>query len=173
VNRRFRLGPVLRARQAQEDLSRSAVIQARVEAVSATAMVKRRQLELAGADAPNEGTARAMVAGMVARQSLAAGLAAAHQLVADTEEIVAARNADLADAAKRRRAVELLAERHAEAVRAADLAADQRNLDELAVTSRARNAARGLDGATERRANSMRHSKAADRVVVEPGGDSA
>lgn len=167
MNRRFKLGPVLRARQAQEDLSRSAVIQARVEAESAAALVKRRQLDLAGADAPNEGTARAMVASMVARQSLAAGLAAASQLVTDAEDIVAARNADLADAAKRRRAVELLGERHAEAVRVSDLAADQRNLDELAVTSRARNAARGLDAQNERRANSMRQSRSAQ------GGDTA
>ena len=103
----------------------------------------------------------------MARQSLAGGLAAASQLVTDAEDIVAARNADLADAAKRRRAVELLGERHAEAVRVSDLAADQRNLDELAVTSRARNAARGLDAQNERRANSMRQSRSAQ------GGDTA
>jgi hypothetical protein len=114
-----------------------------------------------------------MVAGMVARQSLAASLAAAHQLVADSTDIVAARNAELADAAKRRRAVEMLAERHAAAVKAADLAADQRTLDELAVTSRARNAARGLDGASERRANTMRQGKAADRTTIEQGGGTA
>jgi flagellar export protein FliJ len=171
VNRRFRLGPVLRARQAQEDLSRSAVTQARVEAESAAALVKRRQLDLVGADAPNEGTARAMVASMVARQSLAAGLFAAHQLVEDAQEQVEERSADLAEAAKRRRAVELLAERHAAAVRAHDLAVDQRNLDELAITSRARNAARGVDAQNERRANTLRHTASPDRPVH--GGDSA
>jgi flagellar export protein FliJ len=163
VNRRFRLGPVLRARQAQEDLSRSAVMQARVEAQSAAALVKRRQLELTGADAPSEGTARAMVASMVARQSLAAGLFAAHRMASTSNDQVEERNADLAEAAKRRRAVELLAERHADAVRAHDLATDQRNLDELAVTSRARSAARGLDGVSERRANTLRHSRTAER----------
>jgi flagellar FliJ protein len=167
VIRKFKLGPVLRARQAQEDLSRSAVMQARVEAQSAAALVKRRQLELTGADAPNEGTARAMVASMVARQSLAAGLFAAHRMVEDAQEQVDERTAELAVAAKARRAVELLAERHADAVRAHDLASDQRNLDELAVTAKARNAARGLDGSSERRANALRHT------TSRPQGDSA
>jgi flagellar biosynthesis chaperone FliJ len=53
--------------------------------------------------------------------------------------------AELAEAAKRRRAVEMLAERHADAVRAHDLKVDQANLDDIAVTSKARNAARGLE----------------------------
>ncbi len=167
MNRRFRLGPVLRARQAQEDLSRSAVIQARVEAQSAAALAKRRSLELAGADAPNEGTARAMVASMVARQSLAAGLFAASRLVVEAEEQIGERQADLAEAAKRRRAVELLAERHADAVRRHELAVDQREIDELAVTMKARSAARGVDAVNERRAHTMRHGAA------RPAGDPA
>ena len=167
MNRRFRLGPVLRARQAQEDMSRSAVIQARVEAQSAAALVKRRALELTGADAPNEGTARAMVASIVARQSLAAGLFAASRLAVDADGEIADRQAELAEAAKRRRAVELLAERHAAAVKAHELAVDQREIDELAVTMKARNAARGLDGTSERRANALRHS------TSRPAGDTA
>ena len=69
----------------------------------------------------------------------------------------------LADAAKRRRAIELMAERHAEAVRRHDIATDQASIDELAVTSRQRAAARGVDGVSERRANTLRHGSAADR----------
>ncbi len=167
MNRMFRLGPVLRARKAQEDVARGAVVQSRAEARDAAAMVKRRQLELAGADAPTEGTARAMVASMVARQSLAATLSGAHQLVADAEEQTRERVAELADAAKRRRAVEAMAERHAEAVRLHDLAVDQANLDELAVTAKQRAAARGVDGINERRANTLRHGSAADRRAAE------
>ncbi len=167
MNRMFRLGPVLRARKAQEDVARGAVVQSRAEVRDAAAMVKRRQLELAGADAPTEGTARAMVASMVARQSLAATLSGAHQLVADTEEQTRERVAELADAAKRRRAVEAMAERHAEAVRQHDLAVDQANLDELAVTAKQRAAARGVDGVNERRANTLRHGSAADRRAAE------
>ena len=161
--RRFRLAPVLRARKAQEDIARGAVVQARAEAQSSAALVKRRQLDLAGSDAPSEGTARAMVASMVARQSLAAGLSAAHRVADAADEISGQRTAELAAAAKRRRAVELLSERHAATVWAHDLATDQRELDELAVTSKQRAAARGVDGVTERRSNALRGGSPADR----------
>ena len=165
MNRLFRLGPVLRARKAQEDAARGAVIQSRQEIRDAQALVKRRQLDLAGADAPTEGTARAMVASMVARQSMAATLSGAHRMVADAEESARERAAELADAAKRRRAVELMAERHAEAVRVHDLRTEQGIVDEMAVTAKARNAARGIDPGGEERANVMRHGSgsAADR----------
>ncbi len=168
MNRLFRLGPVLRARKAQEDAARGAVIQSRQEIRDAQALVKRRQLELAGADAPTEGTARAMVASMVARQSLAAGLTGAHRMVADAEELTRERVAELADAAKRHRAVEMMSERHAETVRRHDLKTDQANLDELAVTTKARNAARGIDAQTEQRASTLRTGAgtAADREAL-------
>jgi flagellar FliJ protein len=167
VNRMFRLGPVLRARKAREDIARGAVTQSRAELRDAAALVKRRQLEIAGADAPTEGTARAMVASLVARQSLAASLSGAHQLVTDAEEQTRERVAELADAAKRHRAVEAMAERHAEAVRVHDLAVDQANIDELAVTSKQRAAARGVDGVSERRANALRHNSTAERDAAE------
>ncbi|WP_433298497.1 flagellar export protein FliJ [Actinoplanes sp. CA-030573] len=144
MNRLFRLGPVLRARKAQEDAARGAVNQSRAEIRDAQALVKRRHLDLVGAEAPSEGTARAMVASLVARQSLAGALVGAQRMVADAEEVERERLAVLADAAKRRRAVEMMAERHAELVRAHDLRVDQASLDELAVTSKARNMARGL-----------------------------
>jgi flagellar FliJ protein len=165
VNRLFRLGPVLRARKAQEDAAKGAVIQSRQEIRDAQALVKRRQLDLTGADAPTEGTARAMVASMVARQSMAATLSGAHRMVADAEELAREKQAELADAAKRRRAVELMAERHDEAVRAHDLKTEQLAVDEMAVTAKARNAARGVDATTEERANVLRHGNgtAADR----------
>jgi flagellar protein FliJ len=145
VNRLFKLAPVLRARKAQEDIAQGALNQSRAEIRHAQALVKRRRLDLVGADAPSEGTARAMVASMVARQSLAASLSGAQRMVADAEDVERERLAELAEAAKRRRAVEMLAERHAESVRAHDLRKDQAALDDLAVTSKARNAARGLE----------------------------
>jgi flagellar FliJ protein len=141
LNRLFRLAPVLRARKAQEDAARGAVIQSRAEIREAEAMVKRRKLDLVGADAPSEGSARAMVAALVARQSLAAGLFDAQRMVTSAEQIEQEKLAALADAAKRRRAVELMAERHAATVKAHDLRTDQASLDELAVTAKARNAA--------------------------------
>ena len=165
MNRLFRLGPVLRARKAQEDAAKGAIIQSRQEIRDAQALVKRRQLDLAGADAPTEGTARAMVASMVARQSMAATVSGAHRMVADAEEIAREKQAELADAAKRRRAVEMMAERHAETVRAHDLRTEQLAVDEMAVTAKARNAARGIDATSEERANVLRHGSgtAADR----------
>ncbi|MEV4707750.1 hypothetical protein [Actinoplanes sp. NPDC049316] len=168
MNRLFRLGPVLRARKAQEDAARGAVIQSRQEIREAQALVKRRQLDLAGADAPTEGAARAMVASMVARQSLAATLSGAHRMVTDAEERTREKVAELADAAKRRRAVEMLAERHAETVRRHDLTVDQNTIDEMAVTSKARNAARGVDAMNEERASSLRHGSGtiADRAAA-------
>ena len=159
MNRMFRLGPVLRARKAQEDAAKGAVLQSRQEIREAQALVKRRQLDLAGADAPTEGTARAMVASMVARQSMAATLSGAHRMVAGAEELHLEKQAELADAAKRHRAVERMAERHAEAVRAHDLRTEQLNVDEMAVTAKARNAARGVDATSERRANALRHGR--------------
>ena len=145
MNRLFKLAPVLRARKAQEDVAHGALNQSRAEIRHAQALVKRRRLDLVGADAPSEGSARAMVASMVARQSLAAGLSGAQRMVTDAEDVERERMAELADAAKRRRAVEMLAERHAEAVRAHDLKVDQANVDEISITSKARNAARGID----------------------------
>jgi flagellar biosynthesis chaperone FliJ len=168
VNRLFRLGPVLRARKAQEDAAKGAVIQSRQQIREAQALVKRRHLDLAGADAPTEGTARAMVASMVARQSMAATLSGAHRMVTDAEDVAREKQAELADAAKRRRAVELMAERHAETVKAHDLKVDQLAVDEMAVTAKARNAARGVDATSEERAQVLRHGKgtAADREDV-------
>jgi flagellar FliJ protein len=173
VNRLFRLGPVLRARKAQGDAARGAVIQSRQEIREAQQLAKRRALDLAGADAPSEGTARAMVASMVARQSLAQSLTNAHRMIADAEEVTREKVAELADAAKRRRAVEMMSERHAELVRNHDLKVDQSNLDELAITAKARNAARGLDGQSEERANALRTGAgtAADREAA--GRDAA
>jgi flagellar FliJ protein len=167
VNRFFRLSPVLRARKAQEDSARGAVNQSRAEIRQAEALVKRRQLDLVGSQAPSEGTARAMVASLVARQSLAAGLTSAQRMVNDAEQVNRERMAVLADAAKRRRAVEMMAERHAETVKDHDLRVDQANIDELAVTSKARNAARGTSAAGEERANTLRtgSGSAADRSV--------
>ena len=141
MNRMFRLTPVLRARKAQEDAARSAVVQSRADIRDAQALVKRRKLDLVGSQAPTEGTARAMVAALVARQSIAAGVFGAQRMVTDAEEVERERVAALTDAAKRRRAVEMMSERHAATVRAHDLRVDQANLDELAVTSKAREAA--------------------------------
>jgi flagellar export protein FliJ len=168
MNPVFRLGSVLRARKAQEDAAKGAVLQSRAEIRNAEALVKRRQFDLAGADAPTEGTARAMVAAMVARQSLAATLTGAHRLVAEAQDKTQEKIAELGDAAKRHRAVEMMSERHTETVRVHDLATDQANLDELAISAKSRNAARGVDGLNEQRGDLLRTGtgNAADREAT-------
>jgi len=61
-----------------------------------------------------------------------------------------------------------MAERHAETVRQHDIKTDQASLDELAVTQKARNAARGIDAQNEERASTLRTGAgtAADREAV-------
>jgi flagellar export protein FliJ len=136
--RQFRLGAVLRARQVQEDTARAEVVRARRVGREARQVVAERRGALEAGDVPNGASARAVVAALVARQSLAAGLAAARHDADVAEAQVDARLADLAEAAKRRRGVEKLAERHAAAERARAEAADQRALDEIAVTAATR-----------------------------------
>jgi flagellar protein FliJ len=144
MNRRhFRLAPVLRARQAQEDAAKGGLVRARASERDAQDLAKRASLDLVGAGAPTEGTARAIVAALVARQALAANLAAAEAKVVEAGDYTALQQQLLADAAKKRRAVERLAERHAEARKAHEMASDQKTIDELAVTNGQRASARG------------------------------
>ena len=135
---RFRLGAVLRARLAQEDVAEAAVVRARGAGRSARAATASREVALRSTDKPPPGTAMAVVAALAARRSLAADLAAARHEEVVAEAQVDARLAELAEAAKRRRVVEKLAERHAAERRARDAAAEQRALDEIAITAAAR-----------------------------------
>jgi flagellar biosynthesis chaperone FliJ len=138
----FRLASVLRARQAQEDAARGEVLRARRNAALAADAVETRDRTLAGHQMPGEDTSRALVAALTARQAMAASLAVARQLAALAEARVAERADELTVAAKRRRTVEKLAERHAEERRRHDRQADQSALDELATTDVQRSAAR-------------------------------
>jgi len=142
MTRRFRLASVLRARQAQEDAARGEVLRARRGAAQAADAAETRDRNLAGHQMPSEDNARAVVAALTARGAMAASLAAARQLHAAADAHVADRSGELTEAAKRRRTVEKLAERHAEQRRRRDQHADQSALDELATTDPQRAAAR-------------------------------
>jgi flagellar FliJ protein len=91
---------------------------------------------------PSEDTARAVVAALTARQAMAASLATARHLHALAEHHVSTRAGELTEAARRRRTVEKLAERHAEQRRQREQRADQNTLDELGTTMPQRNAVR-------------------------------
>jgi flagellar biosynthesis chaperone FliJ len=139
---RFRLGAVLRARLAQEDVAKSETARARQEAAQATELARHQGRRLQAQGIPVNGPARAIVAALVARHSLAAALADADQVAAEAHERTAEQLAALAEAAKARRSVERLAERYTAAGQLREQAADQRAIDELAVTDRQRAAAR-------------------------------
>jgi flagellar protein FliJ len=135
MSRGFRLSSLLRARQAQEDVAKSAVSRARAAKEAARDAAAAGEVALHSTSLPPAGTAHAVVAALAAQRAMAAGLAAAQQVVLDLERHHAERLDGLAVAATRRRAVERLAERHAEDVQRADLAAEQRALDEIAARS--------------------------------------
>lgn len=132
---RFRLASVLRARLAQEDVAKAEVVRSRGAARSARHRVDERTRALRATDLPDGVNGRAVVAAMVARRALAGDLAGAEGAARTADEDTDERVADLADAAKRRRMVEKLAERHASRRRATADAADQRANDEIAVTA--------------------------------------
>lgn len=138
---RFRLASVLRARLALEDMAQAEVVRARGAGRAARTAAARRENVLRESTLPTDASGRAVVAALVARQSLAAGLAAARQDVVVADEDTDARLAELAEAAKRRRIVERLAERHAAVQRARMDAADQRALDEIATSAATRRGA--------------------------------
>ncbi len=142
MTKRFRLSGVLRARQAQEDAARSEMVRARRAAADAADAALARGEVLANHQTPTEDTARAVVAALTARQAMAASLSAARQLQALAEQQVADRADELTEAAKRRRTVEKLVERHAEQRRQREQKSDQTVLDELGTTSNQRSAAR-------------------------------
>jgi flagellar export protein FliJ len=135
---RFRLASVLRARQVQEDAARGAVLRARADSEEADAEVIRRDRVLAAGNAPSAASAGAFVAALCARQGMALELSAARVLSERARQSVAECVSDYTDASIRRRGVEKLGERHAAEARAAEEAADQRELDDLATTAHVR-----------------------------------
>ena len=143
MTRAFKLSTLLRARQVQEDLAKTASSHARSARDDARRVVGERESALRATSAPPPGTARAVVAAIAAQQAMAAGLAAARQAALDSERVHGERMDELAGAAQRRRAVERLAERHAEEFERSALAAEQRAIDEIAGRLRAESATAG------------------------------
>ena len=144
MKRGFRLAGVLRARQAQEDAARGEVLRARRGAAQAAEAVEVRDRTLATHQVPDEDTARALVAALTARQAMAASLSAARQLHLLAEQHATGRTEELTEAARRRRTVEKLAERHAEQRRQREQHAEQSALDELGTTMAQRSAIRDV-----------------------------
>jgi flagellar export protein FliJ len=145
MSQKFKLTTVLRARRAVEDVAKGAVLAARADVAEADVEISRRERVLADSAVSGSGNALAVAASLAARQSLAAGLAAAHQMRRLSEEVVDQRVADLAGKAQARRTVEKLEERHTAMVRAHELGVEQLAVDELSMTGHQRRYAGGMN----------------------------
>jgi flagellar protein FliJ len=139
--RGFRLGSVLRARNAQENLARGAVLRARQEAEEAVDRVRRMDAAIGARPRPKSADSTSFAATLWARQSMAADLSAAVAIAVQLNAQVDERAAELTVAATGRRTVEKLAERHAEAQRYEEEAAAELEADDL-TTSRTRGGAK-------------------------------
>lgn len=136
--RPFRLAAVLRARKAQEDVAKTAVVRARAEARESAERVRARERDLDARGLPAVDDANGYAVTLWARQNLAAAVGEATGVAAAAEATAGERIEELAEAAARRRAMELLAERHVTAERRAEESAEQKVLDELAGTAHLR-----------------------------------
>jgi flagellar export protein FliJ len=132
--RGFRLASVLRARYAQENSARGKLLSAHQEAAEAAERVRRMDAAIDARPRPDSPSSLAFAATMWARQAMAGELSMAVTAAAQAETTVDERATDLTVAATRRRIVEKLGERHAEAERAAEEAAAQREADDLTST---------------------------------------
>jgi flagellar export protein FliJ len=143
MSRIFRLASVLRARKAQEDAARTAVHHAHRGAEQARDQHRSQEQALAARRPANGVSGAAYVASQAGLRSLAADVAAAAALSLEAAEVVQQQLAALSDAAARHRSVRKLAERHAETLRNADAASNQRAMDEIAADGRRRIAGEG------------------------------
>ncbi|GAA3273180.1 hypothetical protein Dvina_47005 [Dactylosporangium vinaceum] len=131
----FRLGAVLRARKAQEDMAKAAVVRAREEAGAAVQRIRARERDLDGRPVPRAATAAAYAATLTARQALAGELAAAIGLAKLADETVEARMNELIDAAVQRRTMEKLQERHDLTRKRTEAAAAEKAVDDLTTSA--------------------------------------
>lgn len=127
----FKFAGVLRARVAQENAAKSEVARSRLAASAAMAEVHRQSATLDEAEKTSYSTANALAVALANWQALAGELTLAQGRADEAEVIVENRKADLAAAARQRKAMEKLAERHAATRRhRADLA-ERSEVDDL------------------------------------------
>ena len=136
--RAFRLSSVLRARKAQEDEAKAAVVRARTDAATAQSAVRARELDLDRRLVPGSATAAAFVATMSARQAVAGALAASIGLAQLADGTVRERIDELTDAAVQRRTIEKLQERHAAARQRAEESAEAKAVDDMTTAAHSR-----------------------------------
>jgi flagellar FliJ protein len=124
---------VLRARQAQEDLVAQGLAVARRDAGLAADQHAEQAARVAAMVLPESQTVPAFHASLAAQQAAAATLAAARNRVLFAESRVAGKMAELTAAARSRRTVEKLQERHQDEQASAASGLAQRELDEVSI----------------------------------------
>jgi hypothetical protein len=128
---KFRLAGLLRARVAQETVAKAAVARSRFAANTALAEVHRQSASLDAAAQIHLSTAHALASALVGRQAMAAALSAAVTNTHTADAVVVETMADLGAAARQRKAMDKLAERHAQVRQRAVDAAERAALDDL------------------------------------------
>ncbi|MDQ1721846.1 MAG: hypothetical protein QOI26_1580 [Pseudonocardiales bacterium] len=125
---------VLRARQAQEDLVAQGLAVARRDAGQAADQHAQQLARVNAMTLPESQTVPAFHASLAAQQAAAATLAAARNRVLFAESRVAGKMAELTTAARSRRTVEKLHERHQDEQAATASGIAQRELDEVSIS---------------------------------------
>lgn len=135
MSRGFSLAGLLRVREIQERAAAQRLSRAVIDAQHTEARDRVLRAHLAGTDteAVDVRALAALAAARVSGRTLLADLTALADL---QQETVAEARAEHADARRTLRGLERLADNHAEAVRTADLRAEQAELDEIASRSR-------------------------------------
>jgi flagellar FliJ protein len=132
----FRLQPVLELRRTQERAAAQAAAQAANAAADADRRATERETALVGAHPPESASPGVFVASMAMLRLAAEDASAQRSLaIASAEQSELVRRQWTA-AAQKTKALERLKDRHAEAIRLADQAAEERAVDDL-VTGRA------------------------------------
>ena len=125
------LPTLVRARQAREDAAAQQVAQNRREVAQAALAADALQARLDSMTQPASASAQSFLAAAAVRSAAAGTHSAAVQRIGFAEQRLTGALSGLAEAARSRRTVERLAERIAAERYAAELAAYQRELDEL------------------------------------------
>ena len=129
--KKSRFGGLLRARIAQETVAKAAVARSRFAANTALAEVHRQSASLDEAEQIHTSNAHAVAGALVSRQAMAAALSASVTAFRTADAVVDESMADFALAARQRKAVDKLVERHALARQRAAEAAERSELDDV------------------------------------------
>ncbi|MGZ4506768.1 hypothetical protein [Oryzihumus sp.] len=145
----FRLEPVLELRRTQERTAALAAAQAAHTAADADRRATERESALATATVPPSLTAGEFVATMALHRLAADDAAATRSLATAFAEQAELVRAQWTEAAQRTKGLERLKERHQEAMRVAEAAAEERAIDDLVTGRAGRTGSEGDDSWTD------------------------